>query len=369
MAATFACYDPELDGFAELAGDFDYLSTIEREAWIARQWTEVAAAMGWSAALDEALAGLRGSRMGLADVSAAALAAFAGVAQGLREDAVRVERAKIRAEVLAEIRLKSPANLWRVELDVGGLPGGACYGLTQWRPQVGGLRAGASSGRSGALAPAPSGGGGGGRPVVVLPQRIFLAEAGPNYFAGPAPEMVMHQAGCGWQTPLRLSLGTFPWVYGHRLQSPAPGLGWRSAGEHAPARTALEIAAGFWQPEGNLRQDARAVVAAWKTWRATTAGPLAALGSGGGLGAVTQRGPLLEVAQGSEAMAGILGPRGFICAAAFNYVQRRFAAFFAMRRSLIRARAKLPPELRARVDQSDDPCLRPPARQVPLQRA
>lgn len=371
MASVLTCYDPELDALADLAGDFDYLSTVEREAWTARQWTEVAAAMGWSDALDQALAGLRRSRIGLADVGATALTTFAGVAKALREDDARVDRAKMRAEALAAIRATSPTNLWRVELDVGGLPGGACYGLAQWRPQVGGLSAGMQSRGGGVLAPAPSGGSGG-RNVVVLPQRIFLAEAGPNYFGGPAPEMVMHQAGCGWQTPLRLSLGTFPWVYGHRLQAPAPGLGWRSSGAHVPSLAALEIASDFWEADGNLRQDARDVVAHWRQWRAATAGPLAMVPTANGEhrpGVAYRRGLLLEVFQGSEELAGLNGPRGFVCVAAFNFIQRRFAGFFALRRALVRARAKLPAQLRTLITQNPDPCLQPIARQVPLQRA
>ncbi|HRI10568.1 MAG TPA: hypothetical protein PKW35_22260, partial [Nannocystaceae bacterium] len=103
MASLLSCYDPELDALADLAGDFDYLSTVEREAWSARQWTEMAAAMGWSDALDQAIAGLRRSRMGLADVSATALTTFAGVAKELREDEARADRAKMRAEALTAI--------------------------------------------------------------------------------------------------------------------------------------------------------------------------------------------------------------------------------------------------------------------------
>ena len=37
---------------------------------------------------------------------------------------------------------------------------------------------------------------------------------------------------------------------------------------------------------------------------------------------------------------------------------RRYAAFFAMRRALVRARAKLIPELRGLLNANPDPCLR-----------
>ena len=49
MASPLLCYgdDLQLDALADLAVDFDYLSTIERETWLARQWREIAGTMGW----------------------------------------------------------------------------------------------------------------------------------------------------------------------------------------------------------------------------------------------------------------------------------------------------------------------------------
>ena len=365
------CYDADLDALADLAGDFDFLSTIEREAWISRQWTEIAAATGWADELDTAIAGLRRGRIGLADVSATALAAFRRVARGRLEDESRSDRARVRAEVLGTIGAGPGEDLWRAELDVTSVASGVCYGLTQWRPRPPTVKASQLVG----VAPGVAGGSEGGaktpskglaaepRPdVVTLPQRAFLADAGPSYFGPPIPSTLLHRPGCGWQTPLRLCLGTFPWVYGHRLQAPAPGLGWRSTAAHQPAAVALEIASGLWQPSGNLRQDAREVAAQWKHWRAATA-PLvgslpAAEGSVQRAGGLYRRGMVLEVFQGSEELVGLNGPRGFVCAAAYNFVQRRYAAFFAMRRALVRARAKLIPELRGILNANPDPCLR-----------
>ena len=75
-------------------------------------------------------------------------------------------------------------------------------------------------------------------------------------------------------------------------------------------------------------------------------------------GCLHRRGELLEVCQGSDEIVGLNGPRGFVCAAAFNYIQRRFAAFFAMRRSLLRARGQLPGTLKTILAGNPDPCLR-----------
>jgi hypothetical protein len=349
---SLACYDPKLDPLADLAGDFDYLSTVERESWNARQWTQIAGAMGWAAALDQRLSALRGSRLGLAALDTSALDAFAEVSRGWSEEPARSDRAKIRAESLTTIRELSPSRLWRVESNVGLLPGGACYGLSHWRPQLPERSAGPQ--------------------VVQLPQRSFLADAGPSYFGDPPPALVRYQSGCGWQTPLRLSLGTYPWIYGHRLQAPAPGLAWRSSGAHQPALRALEIATELWHAEGNLRQDARDVVAHWRHWRATTSPLFAALPDANDArtpGEPTRRGLLIEVFQGSDELAGITGPRGLICAAAYNFVEARFAAFFAMRRSLLRARSRLSPSQRALIEQSADPCVRLPLRSTAMRRA
>jgi hypothetical protein len=355
------CYHPDLDSFADdLAGDFDYLSAIDREAWIARQWTEIAAAMGWADELDQTLSELRRSRMGFADLSTAALATYGEHVDRRREDNVRIDRARVRHSVLDDLAQRRPRNLWRVDVAPGGLHQGSCFNIAQWqsRPLSGGAEAQRQAQTRSQEAKTDLN-------IQIVQQRAFLADAGPSYFGDATPELVKNHSGCGWQTSLRISLGTFPWVYGHRLQSPAPGLAWRSSANYRPAHRALEIASNLWRPEGNLHQDARDVVAMWNHWRSTTAGPLAQISDR----AVTHRKRLLEVSDGDAAQHGINGPRGFISAAAYNYIQRRFAAFFAMRRALIRARTQLVPELRALADQSPDPCLKTPTREVALQRA
>jgi hypothetical protein len=352
---TITCYDPELDSFADdLAGDFDYLSTLDREAWIANQWTGIAAAMGWSEALDKTLAGLRRSRMGLADLSTAALGAYAEFVDHQREDEVRIDRARVRHSVLDDLAQTRPRNLWRVDTNPKEIHQGACFNLAKWstRPMTAGEGAQSQASTRSQVKSDLN--------IVILQQRAFLADAGPSYFGDAQPVLIKQEGGCGWQGSLRLSLGTFPWVYGHRLQAPAPGLTWKSSANYRPAHRALQIAANLWQPEGNLQQDARDVASQWKHWRAAVAGPLRELDpTATHPGAVRPHGRLLEVIQSSEELHGINGPRGFVSVAAFNFIQRRFAAFFATRRALIRARGKLPPELRKLADQSVDPCLQP----------
>ncbi len=360
------CYGPEIGALANIAGDFDFLSTIEREAWIARQWAEVAESMGWAGALEAALERIRRTRIGLADTSAVAIAAYRQVALAEREEPAFGERARVRQEVLRALVARSP-NVWRLEVDAASLPSGICFGGTTrggGRPS-GGLVERLLD-RQGASGRAPQGSGRyvGEKPKTGGPaRRAFIADSGPSYFWPAAPRVLVYRPGCGNDAPLRLSLGTFPWVYGHRLQAPAPGSLWRSdAGAHSPAAVALEIASSLWQPAGNLRQDAREVVAHWRHWRDTTGALLDEIPAVGEVArsgdCLYRRGHLLEVCQGSLELVGLNGPRGFICAAAFNAIQRRFAAFFAMRRALVRARARLPSELRRALNNNPDPCLR-----------
>jgi hypothetical protein len=53
----------------------------------------------------------------------------------------------------------------------------------------------------------------------------------PGYFGdgwpGPPPRA---ESRCGWETPLVLHFGTFPWVYSSRLDATGPGLRWVSRG-------------------------------------------------------------------------------------------------------------------------------------------
>ena len=354
LLGTLGCYSSELDAFADLAGDFDFLSTHEREVWLARQWSLMAEVGGWRAEFDETLAKLQQSQVGLVSLYSSALAAFTAFMRREREDTSREERATIRTQVLLALRSANPAATWRVETDVSSVPSGACYGRAKWKAMGVGKLASQPGNQEAPQDQADD--------VAVVPERIFLADEGPSYFWTPAPTTLLLDLGCGWNTPLRLSLGTYPWVYGDRLQAPAPGLSWRSNKTHDPAPLALRIAAGFWHAEGNLKADAREVVAAWKHWRATTA-PLveplptwpAAIPEAG---VVYREGERLRVHAGDAAKAGVNGPRGFICAAAYNHVQERFASFFALRRALLRARKSLSPELRKVLIANPDPCVK-----------
>jgi hypothetical protein len=61
-----------------------------------------------------------------------------------------------------------------------------------------------------------------------------------------------------------------------------------------------------------------------------------------------------------------MGPRGRVAAPAYNYILRRFACFFAVRRAALRALIALPSDVQRIAESSTDPCLRQHVEEVAL---
>jgi hypothetical protein len=158
-----------------------------------------------------------------------------------------------------------------------------------------------------------------------------------------------------------LHLGTFPWVYSTRLENVGPGMRWPSLGTN-PALEGLQFAVSMLEPRSNLQQDARQVAAIVGHFVKHTAPLLTRLPvyqpGRAEPGRLYRHGGLLYVHQGSLHVAGLDGPRGRIAAPAYNYIVRRFAVFFAVRRATLRALPSLGSELQQLARGSDDPCLR-----------
>ena len=220
-----------------------------------------------------------------------------------------------------------PESLWTLDAAAADLPSGACFDAT-------------GTGLSG---------------------RVFQDDAPAGFFH--ASRVTQSSAACGWEGPVLLSLGTYPWVYGGRLFRTPPGLDWDSAGAFRPAITSMRLCASLWQPEGNLRQDARAVVFAYRYYRQATDDALRTLPTYDPRRAVpgelSRRGLFLHAEQSSLELASVATARGPLVASAHNYIIRRFAAFFALRRSLLLAAHRLPPDQQAAIAKNPDPCLRP----------
>ena len=319
------CYGESIKGLADLVGDFDLRSPMDVHAWYRVEWQAIADVLGFSQELEAALAPLRAARDRVAATNLAGLDAFARwltrTPAALTDSHTRVQDNVLRQMITVG---RETGHLWRVAADPTTLTAGACY------DDGGQLR------------------------------RAFYPDTAPGYFGdgwnGPPPRA---ESACGWTTPLVLHLGTFPWVYSARTG--AVGTRWVSA-QAQPALTGMQAMASLLEPAGNLREDAQQVAEIFAHFAAHTA-PLVArvpLYPPGRAepGKLYRRAGFLYVHQGSLHLASLSGPRGQLSAPAYNYILRRFACFFAVRRATLRALVALPTDVQQLAERSTDPCLR-----------
>lgn len=331
MTPTLTCYGSEIDRLADLVGDFSLRSPLDVRSWYGMQWQLLAELLGFS----QQLAATPAARTG-DPISAARDAGLAAFERSLLEGRPGVTDAQARVQLAALKSLgaagRKSGELWRASADPTTLPMGACY----------------SEGEQSL--------------------RAFYPDTAPAYFGegwqGPRPRA---GSACGWQTPLVLHLGTFPWVYSARLDGVGPGTRWASP-TTLPAVEGLRIAVSLMEPATNLRQDARQVAAIYQHFAEQTAPLVARVPSfqpgRAEVGRLYRRGGFLHVHQGSLHVAGLDGPRGRVSAPAYNHVLRRFACFFAVRRAALRDLSLLPADVQQLVRSSADPCLREHAEEV-----
>ena len=335
---TLDCYGPEIEQVANLVGDFSLRSRPDIGAWYAMQWKALAELLGFS----QQLAALAPSaRRGDNPIGAAQEAGLAAFELSLRDARPGVSDAQGQVQLAALTSLASAGRergeLWRVTADPTTLPMGACY-------------------RDGE------------HPQINPSLRAFYPDTAPGYFGdgweGPRPRAA---SACGWQTPLVLHLGTFPWIYSTRLDGAGPGVRWVSSTTQ-PALEGLRAAVSLMDPVINLRQDARQVVAIFQNFAKHTAPLLARVPvfqpGRGEAGRLYRQNGFLYVHQGSLHVAGLDGPRGRISAPAYNHILRRFACFFAVRRATLRDLINMPGDVQRLTRSSSDPCLRAYAEEV-----
>jgi hypothetical protein len=333
MTADLRCYGDDIQAAAELVPDFDLRSPMDTQVWYAREWQAIADVLGFAQQLAAAPRAVPTTPDRIAAMTLTGLAAFEHALRasrpGVTENQARVQSAVIQAMTAAG---HTRGELWRVAADPTMLVTGACY--------LDGARS----------------------------LRAFYPDTAPGYFgdgwAGPPPRA---ESACGWQTPLVLHLGTFPWVYSTRLGDIGPGMQWASPASQ-PALEGLYVVASLLEPATNLRQDARQVAAIYRHFATHTAPLVAALPSfqagRAEAGRLYRRGRFLLAHQGSLHVAALDGPRGRLAASAYNYILRRFASFFAVRRAALRALATLPVDVQRFAATSIDPCLRQQAAEV-----
>jgi hypothetical protein len=327
------CYGADIDALADEGGGFVTVTSSTIANFVLRQWIDVATTIGFLHPFNSVARALPSSRAGLTGLHSAAMATFEQWHRARPRESstlsvsARLARARAREELLVQYAARRPGNLWAIDEPASSVAGSGCF------EQGPGVRA-----------------------------RAFLDDSAPNYFHGARGGS---QDECG---PVFLSIGTFPWVYGGRLHRTPPGLDWEEAGRWSPAVTAMRLCASLWQPEGNLAQDARVVVLAYRAYRQSVDEALRSVPSHDARavvpGRLHRRGHWLDAAQSSLEVHTVAGPRGPLTASVHNYIVRRFAAFFALRRSLLSAAAQLTPDLRRVVAQNPDPCVRPLAQGV-----
>lgn len=331
MSVLSTCYGADIEALADAGDGFATVTSSTITNFVLRQWTDVAATLGFLHPLRVLARGLRTSHAGFTGLHSAAMAAFEQWHRARPREAsplsvsARLARARTREDVLLRYAARRPGNLWVLD-EPASTVGGVCF---EQAPDV--------------------------------QSRAFLEDPGPNYFHGVRSGS--SQRACSDEAPLYLSLGTFPWVYGGRLHRTPPGLDWEEAGRWSPAVTAMRLSASLWQPEGNLAQDARVVVLAYRAYRQSVDEALRAVPEHDARavvpGHLVRRGLWLDAAHSSLEVQTIAGPRGPLTASVHNYIVRRYAAFFALRRSLLSAAAQLTPDLRQVLARNPDPCVRP----------
>lgn len=328
------CYGGDIEALADVAGDFDARSPEETGAWNLREWTAIAETVGFARQLADAAAAIRGTRLGLTGIHAAALAAFDRWSSTPRRPfspavppATRSARARVRHEVLVALGSSRRGKLWAIDEPADRLPAKACFERG---------------------------------PALAVSGRAFLVDAAENFFHGNRLGGLGERpaSACGWSTPVLLSLGTYPWVFGSKLHRTPPGLDWDAAPPWNPAAVAMRLSASLWQPLGNLQQDATQVVQCFRHYLRAVDPALAEVPTSEGPPAVlTSRGLLLHAAHGSLDLVGVNSSLGYLSATAHNFIIRRFAAFFAVRRAYSRIAGQLSIDLRRTIAHSPDPCL------------
>ncbi len=327
MTPDLSRYGDDIKALADMVPDFDLRSPMDTHSWYLVQWQAVAETLGFAQQFAAAPTAIPTTTDRAAAMTLAGLAAFERSLLDIRPG-VTDTQARTQSTVLQQLTAAGHprGELWRVSADPTSLATGACY---------------AEGGSS---------------------LRAFYPDTAPGYFGdgwpGPPPRA---ESACGWQTPLVLHLGTFPWVYSSRLEAVGPGMRWTAPGSK-PALEGLFVVGSLMEPATNLRQDARQVAAIFRHFKAHTAPlltRLATLGSGRPQAgqAYLHRG-YLSVHQGSLHLSGLDGPRGRVAALAYNYILRRFACFFAVRRAALRDLALLPAGVQRLAATSNDPSLR-----------
>ncbi len=332
--STLLLYDNDLDKVADQAGDFDAGDFYDNERWIRKQWVRYSNVLGFRGELDRIL-NRKSRNKGLINV--AALRAFKN--WHLQQSAPHrdPELARVRHEALRTILRVSPSNLWSPELESEGLPDTACYTphdvAAEGRPA-----ATANSQLARMLGMRVTS-------AEVQPRkRVFRSDVTASFFHDRDPRRAPE--GCSYL--VKLSLGTFPYVYGRQLAEP-PGMLWAPSGEWFPAVLGMRIASDMWSQTGNLRQDARVVARQFHRFKLYTSRVL---------DTHTRDARNPQTGLLTRPIARVVDPLGSLTASGYTLVYKAFAAFFAARRAYLRSPRTFTPATYKAIQANPDPLLR-----------
>lgn len=327
--STLDYYDLQLDNLADLVGDFDPRSVASTEDWIRAQWGRYARSLRFTDDLDRLIRGRRRSRVSIND---AGLRAF-NAHLSRRGSTARGDVARVRHQSIVALRRHDPSRTWLTDVTSALLPEGACVDSGE------AVQRNNSIERMLGMA----------TPAVQPRVQVFRSGDEDNFFfSRGAVQVGTVNGACNYT--VRLSLGTFPFVYGDDLAEPV-GMRWKNHQSWRPALEGMRVASGFWGKSGNLRQDARQVVEQYKHFRVTTARALRR-----------------KMPGARDATTGLLKPmdkrtrvptaRGPISVNGHNFVLLAFASFFAARRAYLRAPETFTPEAWQAARSNPDPVLR-----------
>jgi len=316
------CYDARLDGLADLAGDLDPTSAESLLEWQVSQWRSFADRLGFRAELQPAIEAAVKTKGQFGSLTAVAVSL---VAQWIDQRPAQNTPPGYPAEQIADLIADTVAawrsetlSLWRVEKPVTSIVGNGC---------AAGFRAFPTANSATYFRPALS------------------ADSTPRH-------------SCAYTTPVVVYLGTWPWYHGGSLNEDAPGLRWRAAAGAKPGEQGVRALIAAWAPAGNAATDARDVLDHYRYYQQKIDSLLAPLPSSQGQPGALYTTPTGLIRASMETVKGryLRGPLGPVSVVAHNHIIRCFAAFWAMRRALMKHAEELDGDIIARLKSTGDPC-------------
>ncbi len=311
-----SCYGPGLGDLITIVGEVDVTAKKSINEFAADQWRRLGTALGFSDVLEPGLRGSLASNGQLGSILSVAILALRQHVRNKTKETAPQSFAQARHATLHDA--SSAQRGWILAIDLSKVPNGGC---------IEGVRA-------------------------------FPAVNRETYFH-PQRNQSLTPRDCFWPTLYPVSLGTWPWIYGHALTDRPPALTWTRSADTDPLALCAQLYAASWTLAGNATIDARVVYAHYQHFLKSTAPLIEALPKEPTKPRALYRGEngLLRVYMGeptTEHLNGVLGP---VSVKAYNHILSSFAAFFRVRSEIMKHHKQLPANVQSILDQNPDPCI------------